>query len=90
MQLRWTGDAASDLEHITEYLFEIAPKRAAELVRAIYDAPAELIKFPNRGRPGKKDGTRAGPFLAALYHRDTLSSDVIHVVRILHGAQKWP
>jgi plasmid stabilization system protein ParE len=55
MQLRWTEEAANDLERITDYLFEHAPDRAAELVRTIYHAPAALLTFPNRGRLGKKE-----------------------------------
>jgi plasmid stabilization system protein ParE len=38
MRLRWTEEAAADLEHIADYLFENAPGRAAELVREIYNA----------------------------------------------------
>ena len=52
MQLRWTEEAANDLEHIIDYLFEHAPDRAAGLVRTVYDAPAGLLTFPNRGRLG--------------------------------------
>jgi len=52
--LRWTEEAADDLEHITNYLFEDAPSRAVELVREIYAAPSVLLKFPYRGRPGRK------------------------------------
>jgi plasmid stabilization system protein ParE len=40
MELRWTEEAAADPEHITDYLFQNAPERAAELVRRIYNAPA--------------------------------------------------
>ncbi len=58
MQLRWTEEAAADLEHITDYLFQNAPERAAALVRGIYNAPAALLTFPYRGRAGKKEGTR--------------------------------
>ena len=58
MELRWTEEAADDLEQITDYLFENAPGRAAELVAAIYNAPSGLLKFPYRGRPGKQEGTR--------------------------------
>jgi len=58
MVLRWTTEAAADLERITDDLFEHTPERAARLVRALYDAPATLLTFPNRGRPGKKEGTR--------------------------------
>ena len=58
MQLRWTQEAANDLERIADYLLTHAPDRASDLVRTVYDAPATLVTFPNRGRPGKKEGTR--------------------------------
>ena len=54
MELRWTEAAVNDLEQITNYLFEEAPSRAAEVVREIYNAPSALRNFPHRGRPGKK------------------------------------
>jgi addiction module RelE/StbE family toxin len=91
MELRWTEEAANDLEHITEYLLEHAPERAAGLVWEIYHAPAELLKFPLRGRPGKKEGTRELvlsrlPYIVVY----RINRDMIQLVRILHGAQKWP
>ena len=91
MQLRWTQEAAHDLERIADYLLTHAPDRAPELVRAVYDAPSVLLTFPNRGRPGKKEGTRELvlsplPYLVVY----TVRSDLIYVVRILHGAQNWP
>ena len=39
MQLRWNEEAAADLEHIANYLFEETPQHALELVRTIYNAP---------------------------------------------------
>ena len=91
MELRWTEEAAADLEHITDYLFQNAPERAAELVRGIYNAPAALLTFPYRGRAGRKEGTRelvlsSLPYIVVYQ----ITGEVIHVVRILHGAQKWP
>ena len=91
MELRWTREAAADLERIADYLFQHVPDRAADLVRAVYDAPALLLEFPDRGRPGKKEGTRELvlsplPYLVVYAVR----SDVIFIVRILHGAQQWP
>jgi len=91
MELRWTQEAAADLEHITDYLFQNAPERAAELVRRIYNAPAALLTFPYRGRAGKKEGTRelvlsSLPYIVVYQ----VTGEVIHIVRILHGAQKWP
>ena len=91
MELRWTEEAAADLEHITDYLFQNAPERAAELVRGIYNAPAALLTFPSRGRAGKKEGTRElvlSPLPYVVVYQ--ISGEVIHIVRILHGAQKWP
>ena len=58
MQLRWTEEAADDLEHIAGYLLTHTPSRAQDLVRAVHDAPSDLLTFPNRGRQGKKEGTR--------------------------------
>ena len=91
MQLRWTAEAAADLEHIANYLFEETPQHALELVRTIYNAPDALLSFPRRGRPGKKEGTRElvlSPLPYILVYRVT--GDAIHILRILHGAQKWP
>ena len=91
MRLRWTRDAATDLERIAEYLVQHVPERAAALVRTIYEAPSLLLDFPHRGRPGKKAGTRelvmpSLPYVIVYTVRD----DVVFVVRILHGAQQWP
>ena len=58
MQLRWSEEAANDIERITNYLFKETPQHAPELVRAIYKAPSALLTFPYRGRPGKKESTR--------------------------------
>ncbi len=91
MELRWTEEAAADLEHITGYLFQNAPERAAELVRGIYNHTSSLQTFPSRGRPGKKVGTRElvlSPLPYIVVYQTT--GDVIHIVRILHGAQNWP
>lgn len=91
MQLRWTQEASDDLERIAKYLFEHAPEHAERIVRVLFDTPSHLLKFPYRGRPGQKEGTRelvvsSLPYVVVY----AVSEDVIHVVRILHGAQKWP
>ena len=91
MELRWTVEAAIDLEHIADYLLEHAPERAEKLVRTLYDAPATLLRFPQRGRPGRKEATRElvlSPLPYVLVY--AVRGELIFVVRILHGAQKWP
>jgi toxin ParE1/3/4 len=91
MELRWTREAASDLERIADDLLGHTPNHAERLVRALYDAPGTLLTFPNRGRPGKKEGTRElvmSPLPYILVY--TVRGDAVYVVRILHGAQQWP
>ena len=91
MQVRWTEDAYSDLEAAAQYLFEHAGDRAGELVRALYEAPLSLTRFPARGRPGRKHGTRELILTSLPYfivYR--ISDDAVHVLRILHTAQRWP
>ena len=57
MRLRWTASAVRDLERITDYLFKETPQHAPRLVRSLYKSATALKTFPNRGRPGKKQGT---------------------------------
>jgi addiction module RelE/StbE family toxin len=91
MQLRWTEDAAADLERIADYLFEKTPVHALRIVLQLYESPQILIQFPYCGRMGRKPGTRelvlpSLPYVL-IY---SVSEDAIHVTRILHGAQKYP
>jgi toxin ParE1/3/4 len=72
-------------------VFRETPRHAARIVRSLYDAISALKSFPNRGRPGKKPGTRelvVRPLPYILVYQ--VSGDVVYVARILHGAQKWP
>ena len=91
MQLRWTEEAANDLERIADYLVQHTPGRAPELVQHIYIAAGSLLTLPHRGRPGKVEGTRelvlSGLPYVLVY---VVRQDGIVVVRILHGAQQWP
>lgn len=91
MQVRWTTAAASELENIADYLFEKTPENAARLIRDICEAVSALRTYPNRGRLGKKSGTRelvlpALPYIVVY----KVGSDVLHIARILHGAQDRP
>jgi toxin ParE1/3/4 len=91
MQLRWTTAAVDDLEGIAEYLFEKSPQNAAQIIRKIYEAPSVLNKYPNLGRPGKKEGTRElviSPLPYIVIYQ--VKVDILYIVRILHGAQDWP
>lgn len=60
-------------------------------MQLLYEAPESLLTFPHRGRPGKKSGTRElvlAPLPWIVVY--AVRADALYVVRILHGAQKWP
>jgi toxin ParE1/3/4 len=89
MRVRWTTDAADDLERICDYIAETNLDSARRIARTIVDGIASLHTLPNRGRPGRVEGTREFvftplPFVAVYEVRDE-----VHVLRILHGAQRW-
>jgi addiction module RelE/StbE family toxin len=91
MRLRWTESAAADLERIADYLYEQTPFHAARLVRVIYRAPEILLRSPLIGRSGRKPGTRElvmTPLPWVIVY--TASEETIDIIRVLHGAQRWP
>jgi toxin ParE1/3/4 len=91
MQLRWTEAASADLERAADYLFEHSTERASGIVQALYAAPSALLLFPLRGRMGRKPGTRELVLIGLPYIVVyTVREEIIYVVRVLHGAQKWP
>jgi plasmid stabilization system protein ParE len=51
MQLRWTEEAANDLERIADYLVQNTPGRAPRLVQRIYDAADSLLTLPQPSLP---------------------------------------
>jgi addiction module RelE/StbE family toxin len=91
MQLRWTPAAATDLQQIFDYIFERNPEKAPQIARQICEAAALLKHSPRIGRPGRKEKTRelvvtGSPYLVVYEIADT----TIQIVRILHGARRWP
>ena len=92
MRIRWTKPAANDLTHIADYTKEhFGSSQAHVAVLAIYEAAKSLEAHPHRGRPGRKAKNREMvvpglPFVMAYRIR----GDTIEIIRILHGAQRWP
>jgi addiction module RelE/StbE family toxin len=91
MRVRWTTDAADDLERICDYIAESRPESARRVAQSVVDRIGTLETFPHLGRPGRVQGTREIAFpplpFVAIYEVD---DDQIIVLRILHGAQRWP
>lgn len=92
MLVRWTDTATRDLTRVCDYTRrQYGPEQARQLALRIYEAAGSLSQYPQLGRLGRKADTRefvfSGlPFLA-IYR---VHKNVVEIVRILHGAQKWP
>jgi toxin ParE1/3/4 len=91
MRVRWTTDAADDLERIFNYIAESRPESARRVAQSVVERLGTLETFPHLGRPGRVQGTREVVFpplpFVAIYE---VSDEQIIVLRILHGAQRWP
>ena len=90
MRVRWAADAADDLERICDYIAETSPASAHRVAETIVEGVASLDAFPNRGRPGRVEGTRELVFAPLPFVAVYEVHDEVHVLRILHGAQLWP
>ena len=90
MRVRWTTDAADDLERICDYIAETSRDFASRVARTIVDGVASLHTFPNRGRPGRVEGTRELVFAPLPFVAVYEVHDEVQVLWVLHGAQQWP
>jgi len=91
MRIRWTRAAGADLESIGAYLEEHSPSLTESTLLRLYEAAQSLKRFSNRGRIGRVAGTRelvVSPLPYIVIY--TVGEEVVHIVRVLHGAQNWP
>ena len=92
MRIRWTEPAAQDFTRICDYIERNSDAAVAHRVAVgIYEGIDPLKRFPRKGRPGRRTNTREfvfphSPYLAVYRIRE----GVVEILRILHGAQKWP
>jgi toxin ParE1/3/4 len=93
MRLRWSPDAVADLESIVEYIRLDNPAVAQRIGQTIYDRLSVLGKFPRAGRIGRVEGTREFPLPPLPFigvYRVIANAEVVEIVNIIHGAQRWP
>ena len=92
MPIRWTDAAIQDFTRICDGSdSQFGEARGRRTALEIYEAVDSLSTFPHIGRLGRRPGTSelviSGlPFLV-IYR---LGSKAVEILRILHGAQKWP
>lgn len=89
MIIEWTRPAISDLTVIRRYIALHNPPAAGQVAQRIVDAVEHLATFPASGRPGRKPNTHElvisdTPYMVVYRIR----SDVVHILRVLHTAQR--
>ncbi len=88
MHIRWTPEAADDLDSICSHIAQDKPEAALNVGRSIYEGIARLTAFPNRGRQGLKQNTRELVFTPLPYiavYR--IKGQTIEILHLWHGAQ---
>jgi toxin ParE1/3/4 len=93
MRVRWTTDAADDLERICDYIALERPDSARRVAESVVSRISELKTFPRIGRSGRAGGTREIAFPPLPYvaiYEILEAQDEVRILRILHGAQRWP
>ncbi len=93
MQIRWSPDAAADLESIVNYIGLENPAAAREVGQSIYQRLTVIGTFPNSGRRGRVEGTRElalPPLPFIVVYRVLEHKNAVEIVNIIHGAQRWP
>ena len=91
MDARWAPRAADDLERIAGYIQQDDPDAAYRVAQTIYERAEGLQTLPTRGRPGRVEGTRElvlPPLPFIIVYR--VLAETVEIVRIIHGAQRWP
>jgi len=89
--LKWTRAASQDLESVERYISRDNPEAAIDAVLEIIRRVETLAQHPGMGRPGRVEGTRelvlgGLPYVVPYIHE----GDTIVILRVLHGAMKWP
>ena len=91
MRVKWLRTALKNLDDEAEYISRDSPTAAARVVTEIVKAVEPLTRYPALGRPGRIAGTRelvvsGTPYIIPYRVR----GDAVEVLRVFHGARKWP
>ncbi len=97
MSVRWTRKALSDLESIHDAIASDRPVSAERVIRELLSSGEGLSRHPRQGRPGRMPQTRELPVPRLPYLLVyTLTSSLTDrqadatVLRVIHGAMRWP
>jgi toxin ParE1/3/4 len=92
MNIAWSPEAIEDLASLRAYIAEDNPTAARKVVLHIIQNVEQLLPDnPNIGRAGRTPGTREfiiprTPYIVPYrFQRNT-----IQILRVYHGARRWP
>lgn len=87
-QIRWTTEAADELETAVEHIQQDNPNAAPNIAQAVIDRIEQLVTFPGLGRPGEVSGTRelVSPPYVVVYRS---TEEIVEILHVWHGAQDW-
>ncbi len=89
MRIVWRRAAIRDLEAVRAYVARDKPRAANRLAVDLLTAVEQLGTFPGSGRPGRIGGTRelvSAPYIIPY----RVIGDEVRILRVLHGAIRWP
>jgi len=91
VRITWLPIAARDRQNQLAYIGERNPSAAISMGDAIEAAVRNLVDHPRTGRLGRVKGTRelvvTGTPYVIIYR---VEPDAVVLLRLLHGAQRWP
>ena len=88
----WSDEAIDDLASLRAYISKDSPLSARRVASMIVDSVEALLPAnPKIGRPGRISGTRElviphTPYIVPYRLRD----GAVNVLRVYHGARRWP
>jgi toxin ParE1/3/4 len=90
LKTRWTLPAVNNLQNIFQYIAARNEEAAHRVIARIHAAIERASQMPYSARPGKRAGNRelvvAGTPYIVVYR---IREEVIQILRVVHGAQKW-
>lgn len=97
MSVRWTERALADLDSIFDAVAADRPNAARRLIRLLLSQGAALRAHPRRGRPGRLPETRelvvpGLPYVIVYALKASLTevAPEATILRVIHGAMRWP
>lgn len=91
MKVEWLPEAERSLAAQLEWIGQHDPWAALDMGDAIHAAVGRLADFPAMARAGRVRGSRelvvVGTPYIVVYR---IEPSVVVILRVLHGAQRWP